>query len=709
MPCASCYRNVKLPVAVLDYTGMSPEKQATAIQAYKEADRSKGFDFTAPPLMRVALIQLSKESYRMLWTSHHILFDGWSMPILIEEFLTIYESMVSGKQLPETPVDRYEDYIRYIQRSDKAKEEKYWRNYLEGVQESTLLPFIATSQERNKGVGVYQTTLLQLDPDEASRIQGFAQKNRLTVNTIMQGVWACLLHRYTRSNDVTYGVIVSGRPDDLAGVEKRVGMYINTLPLRSQVKEGQTLVEWLQGIQTDQVASRNFPHTALQDIQGWSGLRGDIFDSVLVFENYPVSKVVSSNQWILQIDNVQMDEQTNYPLTLIIASAEQITIKFSYNAALLSSDYIQEMLGHFKRALLEITSNFGNDVNAIKIITPAEEQQLLIDFNNTSINYPRDKSIINLIEEQVAKTPGAIAVVSGDEQLTYEALNERSNQLAHYLRSKGVKEEMLVPICIERGMGMIIGILAILKAGGAYVPIDPEYPEDRISYMLEDTAASIVISSKQSSAKLAANTSLNIIEIDREWPVISQQPTTNLEINSDPNHVAYIIYTSGSTGRPKGVMIPNINVVRLFKNDSPLYDFNETDVWSLFHSFCFDFSVWEMYGALFYGGKIVIVPSAATKDVALFSELLVKEGVTVLNQTPSAFYVLQDYATEKVTTMPVRYVIFGGEALNPAKLQPWKQQYPDCALINMYGITETTVHVTYQEIGWEHISDSRAV
>ncbi|MEO7535571.1 MAG: non-ribosomal peptide synthase/polyketide synthase, partial [Ferruginibacter sp.] len=709
VPVQCVYRDIKLPVDVLDYSGMSTDEQAKALQAYKEADRIKGFDFSAPPLMRLALIKLDGDAYRMIWTSHHILFDGWSMPILIEEFLTIYESLVSGNQLAEVPEDRYEDYIRYIDRTDKEKEEKYWRNYLKGIQESTHLPFIGTSQERNKGVGVYQTMLLELDPAAATRVQSFAQKNRLTVNTVMQGVWSCLLHRYTRSNDITYGVIVSGRPDDLPGVEKRVGMYINTLPLRSEIKDGQTLVEWLQAMQADQVASRNFQHTALQDIQGWAGLQGDIFDSLLVFENYPVSKIVSSNKWALQIRNVQMDEQTNYPLTLIIASAEQITIKFSYNAALLSTDYIKEISGHFQQVLLEMISNDASTINDFKIITPTEEQQLLVDFNNTAIGYLKDKNIINLFEEQVAKTPQAIAVVLGDDQLSYDELNTKSSQLAHYLRSKGVKEEMLVPICIERSMDMIVGILAILKAGGAYVPIDPEYPQDRISYMLEDIAATIVVSSKQSSSKLEANALLNIIEVDTEWTAISKQPTTNLQINSDPNHVAYIIYTSGSTGRPKGVMIPNINVVRLFKNDSPLYDFNEKDVWTLFHSFCFDFSVWEMYGALFYGGKIVIVPSAATKDVSLFSQLLVREGVTVLNQTPSAFYALQEYITEKVDAIDVRYVIFGGEALNPAKLQPWKQQYTNCALVNMYGITETTVHVTYQQISPEHVKDSRSI
>ena len=251
---------------------------------------------------------------------------------------------------------------------------------------------------------------------------------------------------------------------------------------------------------------------------------------------------------------------------------------------------------------------------------------------------------------------------------------------------------------------MIVGIMGILKAGGAYVPVDPEYPQDRISYMLEDTAATLVLSSKASRENLV--TAADIIEIDGDWEKITKEENSNPETKISPKQLAYVIYTSGSTGKPKGVMIEHYNIVRLFKTEPHLYDFNENDIWTMFHSFCFDFSVWEMYGALFYGGKLIIVPKEATRDILLFSDLLIKEKVTVLNQTPSAFYNLQDAFSEKsINTISIRYVIFGGEALDPGKLQFWKEAHPGCHLINMYGITETTVHVTYQEIEWHHIKN----
>lgn len=323
-----------------------------------------------------------------------------------------------------------------------------------------------------------------------------------------------------------------------------------------------------------------------------------------------------------------------------------------------------------------------------------------------------DRTIVDLFCAQARETPDRIAVVFGDERMSYRELDKRSNQLAHYLIGQGVRTEMLVGICLERSVEMIVGILGILKAGGAYVPIDPEYPKDRIAYVLADIKAQIVLTSQLSLSGIQDISSgvpqpfhaINLDEAKLYDKLDKSRPTLPSPLESD--NLAYVIYTSGSTGRPKGVMVTHQNVVRLFINDTPLFDFNEHDVWTMFHSFCFDFSVWEMYGALFFGGRLIIVPKQTVQDAHLFATLLHDEHVTVLNQTPSAFYVLQDYVTASPSLLPLRtrYVIFGGEALNPAKLKDWRTRYPDCRLVNMYGITETTVHVTYQEIDASHLT-----
>ena len=326
VPVQCVYKHAEMPVEELDYRNMHAEEQLAALNDYEIADRFKGFDFEKPPLMRIGLIRLSDNRYRMLWTSHHLLFDGWSLPILMEEFLTTYDLLLAGKTVNLGDEDRYEDYIRYIERGSKEKEEAFWRTNLTGLEQGTLLPFVKTTEQRTKGAGYYATETLALDAAVTSKVQQYVQKNHLTVNTLMQGVWAWLLYAYTGNTDVVYGVIVSGRPDDLPGVERRVGMYINTLPLHASLSPGQATVSWLQNLQNAQVASRQFQHTPLQNIQSWTGIKGDFFDTLLVFENYPVSKLVNARAWSLQVENVRIHEQTNYPLSIIIGSSEEIYI-----------------------------------------------------------------------------------------------------------------------------------------------------------------------------------------------------------------------------------------------------------------------------------------------------------------------------------------------------------------------------------------------
>ncbi|WP_018622747.1 type I polyketide synthase [Spirosoma luteum] len=336
---------------------------------------------------------------------------------------------------------------------------------------------------------------------------------------------------------------------------------------------------------------------------------------------------------------------------------------------------------------------------------------------NESI-YPTDKTLVDLFAEQARRTPNRVAVVCDDSQLTYTELDRHSNQLAHYLRKQGVGKETFVPICLERSVAMIVGLLGILKAGGAYVPIDPDYPADRVDYILADLNATVVITDAIARTKLEPTTPVGapgqsarrtLVCLDRDAPVIRDE---SIEAVSGPpasHQLAYVIYTSGSTGRPKGVMIEHTNVVSLMKMNALPFDFGEQDVWTMFHSFCFDFSVWEMYGALLFGGKLIVVPKHVAKDAQLYGELLATHRVTVLNQTPSAFYVLQEHIVAQSVPLSVRYVIFGGEALLPGKLRPWQRAFPACQLINMYGITETTVHVTCLTLREEHLTQSSSL
>ncbi|MGO4773915.1 amino acid adenylation domain-containing protein, partial [Flavobacterium sp. W22_SRS_FK3] len=402
----------------------------------------------------------------------------------------------------------------------------------------------------------------------------------------------------------------------------------------------------------------------------------------------------------ITISGYEFDTATSkFDLTCSVSESDHgISLEINYCTALFDKTTIDRMLFHYQELLVSIVDNITQPISGLSILTKGEEHQLLDIFNSTDVGYPKDKTLIDLFTEEVKRTPNAIALVFEDKKLSYEELEQRSNQLGHYLREQGVQPDDLVGICLERSLEMLVGILGILKSGGAYVPIDPEYPSDRIDYMLTDAGIGLVLSSESSSGVIKERENLSVLCLDKDWDVLSGYPITALSTVVSGSNLAYVIYTSGSTGIPKGVLITHENVVRLFKNESSLYDFGSTDVWTLFHSFCFDFSVWEMYGALLHGGRLVIVPKVFTKDAISFRELLIKEGVTVLNQTPGSFYALQEEFLSGHLAHSLRYVIFGGEALNSTYLSQWKSSYPDCKLINMYGITETTVHVTYKEI-----------
>ena len=390
---------------------------------------------------------------------------------------------------------------------------------------------------------------------------------------------------------------------------------------------------------------------------------------------------------------------------IVIPRREQdpssFTLNWEYSADLFEPPTIERMVGHYFRLLEEIIADPSQRISDLPILTEAEKHQLIVEWNKTERDYPKDKCVHQLFEEQVERTPETVAVVFEDRQLTYRELNSRANQLAHYLKNLGVGPEVLVGICVERSLEMIVGLLGILKAGGAYVPLDPQYPKERLTFMLEDAKVKVLLAQQGVVTELPEQQA-RVVDLDRDWGEIAQESEENPNSEITGENLAYVIYTSGSTGKPKGVLITHHNVVRLFQATNDWFSFNASDVWTLFHSYAFDFSVWEMWGALLNGGRLIVIPRAVSRSVEEFAALVKANGVTVLNQTPSAFRQLMPrlISTLAPEQSALRYVIFGGEALELQCLQPWFDCYGDgpAQLINMYGITETTVHVTYRPI-----------
>lgn len=693
VPVQCVFKEIKLPVEVLDYSSMSSEEQQSAIKSFEQSDKEKGFDFKSAPLMRLALIRLDDNRYHMHWLYHHIIMDGWSMPILIEEFLNIYEQLSKGEKIEFKEVDRYEDYIRYIDRRDKKKEQLYWENYLKNLESGTLIPFIGKTTERTKGLGKYSSLTLSIDAATTAEVKAFAQKNRITVNTLMQGIWSYLLHCYTGKPDVLFGVIVSGRPDDLSNVERRVGMYINTLPLYMNIEKDKGIDEWLIDLQKEQVLMRQHQHTPLSNIIEWTNMQGDLFDSLLVFENYPVSKIVNENEWNLKVENVAINEHNNYPLSIVVVSSDQISIRFSYNTALLQKGYIEKISGHFENVLRQIVKNVNGEISDLNLITGGEEHELLSVFNNRETAYPKNKTIVDLFAQEVSKAPNNNAIVFKREKLSYKELNERSNQLANYLKKKNVAAASMIPLSVERGPKMMVGILGILKAGCAYVPIDPTYPEDRIKFMLEDTAANIIVSSEVSIKKLPNLSGVDVIKLDTDWGKISQESSDNIEIDIRPEGVAYIIYTSGSTGRPKGVLVTHQNVVSLVR-ETDYVSFNDQNILLSTGSSSFDATTFEYWGMLLNGGQLILCPESNLLDHELLKNEIQSRKVNMMWFTSSWFNQLVE--TDISLFEKLKTILVGGEKLSQKHIEKLKQAYPCIEIINGYGPTEnTTFSLTY--------------
>ena len=687
-PLQIVWREVNVPFENLDWCDLSEPEQEAHLADFLENDLRRGFDLAAPPLMRLRLIKTGPKRWFFVWSHHHLLLDGWSQPLIFTELVTCYQSLLDQTFALLPPAQPFMNYINWLQQQDLAEAEAFWRQELQGITAPT--PLVVDRKGSAAGEPAVQKALVP--QDVTAVLQSIAQQNKITLNTILQGVWALLLSRYNDTDNVLFGATVSGRPPELPDVESMVGLFINTLPVRIRVSQTDTVMAWLQSLHAQQQTLHQFEHVLLTDIQGWSEVPRDLplFESLFVFESYPTEAVTEQlDKAGLRITQRTSYSRTNFPLTLAVTPGTQLGLMVSYDNGRFTEQTIQNLVGHLQTILAGIAANPHQHVAALPLLTELEQQQIMVDWNETEVDFPVDKTVTQLFEEQVERTPTATAVVFGEQKLTFAALNRRANQLAHWLQKQGVGPEIVVGLSVEPSLEMIIGILGILKAGGAYLPLDPDYPADRLTFMLTDAWPSLVLT-QQSRQPLVTPNAIPTLALDTEWPMVAQEPTINSASAGTADSLAYIIYTSGSTGQPKGTLLAHcglVNFAHAFAQDMVIGPGSRV---LQFASISFDASVAEIFTTLLAGATLCLAPRETMASIPDLTNLLQGQAITSVTLPPAVWELLDPDMLPDLHT-----AVSAGEALPPQVAQRWA---PRCRFFNAYGPTETTIGAAWYQV-----------
>jgi natural product biosynthesis luciferase-like monooxygenase protein/amino acid adenylation domain-containing protein/non-ribosomal peptide synthase protein (TIGR01720 family) len=684
----------------LDWRGVDPREQEARLAELREAHRREGFDVSAAPPLRLARVRTGEEEHRFVWSYHHLVLDGWSATLLLREVLAAYGALCRGEEPAEEPVPSPAAYHAWL-RGRNADAEAFWRAELAGLDAPARLPG-PRGGEGAGGRGAARA--LTLDPALAGGLRAAARRHRVTLQTVLQGAWAVLQARYAGEGDVVLGVLGTGRPAGVPGAEAMLGLFVNAFPVRVRVGAGERLGAWLRGLQAAHARAREWEHVAPARVRGWSGLPGGgrLFDTLFVFQDLPDAGFDGARvggQEVRGFRRHGSDDPLGYAALLEAGSAEEgLELALRWDEGLADGALLAGALGHLGTILAAMAAPGDPRVDEIQLLDAAGRARVLEQGSATAEFLPED-TLHRRFAVQAARTPDSVAVTAGGESLTYGELERRSARLAAALRRRGVRAEVRVALWAERSADLVVAILGVLGAGGAYVPVDPRQPAGRAAHLLEDSGCALVLAQDRARALLPpVRVEVLSLEALAAGGADEQAPVADVL----PQNAAYVVYTSGSTGRPKGVVVTHASVLRLFDATQEWFGFGGEDVWTLFHSPAFDFSVWETWGGLLHGGRLVVVPFAATRSPEELRALLERERVTVLSQTPSAFRQLSAVEETRGAAggLALRRVVFGGEALELRALRGWMERHGEDAplLVNMYGITETTVHVTFRPI-----------
>ena len=672
-----------------DYSMLTAEEAEEKVEQFKKKDRENGFELDKDLLVRMTVIKLNETTHKLIWSFHHIIIDGWGISILNKELLEIYKALKEDTEIQLLPAPAYKDYIDWLEKQSKEKAKEYWGNYLNGYETLATLPTISEESEYIK-----QNDVFKIEHSLSERLKEYAKQKGVTLNIIFQAMWGIILQCYNYTNDVVFGAVTSGRIPEVTHIESMVGLFINTLPVRVRAKAKMSFENLIQEMQEQMFESEKYTYCSLETINALTPLKSNLFNNIMVFENYPVDPVVNKLQEAIgfSVQDVENYEQTNYDFNVIIMPEEEIKIIFLYNGKRINETLVMAIKNQLLNMIQQVLENPNLNIEDIQLIDALEKEKVLKQFNLEESSLQDSRTLQALFEEQVEKTPEQIALIYESTKITYKTLNEKVNQLAHLLRSKGVQKGILVGLMFERSIKMIISILAVVKAGASYLPLDAANPKERIMGIIEDAKPSILLTHKH---LFQEEIDLEIVNIDLIEAELNKQSTANLEIQNTSEDIAYVMYTSGSTGKPKGTLIRHKGISRVTKHTKYI-EITSDDKLLQLSNYVFDGSTFDIYGALLNGATLVLVNKNELLDMSNISRLIEEEQITVFFITTALFNTLVEVNINCFKN--IRKVLFGGERVSVSHVVKAINFMGPDKMIHVYGPTESTTFATYYPI-----------
>ncbi len=673
-PVARVHSSVNLPFIIEDWQNLDINKLESKWEDFLKNDRQQNLSTETAPLMRLTLVKTGAQKWRFCWSHHHILLDGWSLPLVFGDVISVYQAQQNSQVLHLPPAPNYQDFIAWLNQKETDAAERFWRKELAGLESATNLG-LSTGVSRNSPTSAdYQILEGIITPEIYTQLKTYANQHQITVNTLVQAAWGILLSKYSGVNEVVFGVTVSGRTTELSSCSEMVGLFINTLPLRLKIDAATPVEQWLKEVSNQILGINEYSYSRLVDIQGWSDVsRGEsLFESIVVYENYPVGENVRNNPGELVVNGVESLEKNHYPVSLYALPGEDLTLKIAFQKNIGTAKEREQLLEQLTQILTTFATKSPQFLGEIGLqtsaILPTSDRPLPIT------------TILDLFSKQVFQNSESPAILHGEKWLTYGELDRQSDDIARALIQLGVGRETLVAVCLERNAGLVTALLGIMKAGAAYLPLDPAFPSDRLQWILNDSQAGVLLTQSQIASQIpASQAKILLLETIPEDTTVISQEHTSLDL-------AYTIYTSGSTGKPKGVQIQHQSLGNFLLSFQAKLQLTKTDTLVGVTTVSFDIAGLELFLPLISGAKLVIADKETTLDGFKLAQLLQQTQATIMQATPATWRLLLTAGWQPQNDFSV---LCGGEAMSVELAASLLESKVN--LWNVYGPTETTI------------------